>query len=251
MHLLSGGRLLSPQRFYYAEAEKGSRMELPVSCGLIKHSQGNVLFDTGCHPDAPADGGKRWGDIARNATPIYEASDAVVNQLPKAGLTAVDIDVVVCSHLHMDHCGCNTFFPRAVVICHAREMEIAQASDAEAGAYLRAEWDHGGEFKTIEAEHDLFGDGRVTLIPMPGHTPGSIVAHVVTDRDGAFVLTGDAAPLRDSFERRTVPVINLDGDLTLKSYEDMARLQKNGATLVFSHDDAQWRALRTGEAFYE
>ena len=251
LHLLSGGRLISPRRNYFWGAAREDTIELPVSCGLIMHKQGNVLFDTGCHPDAALDGGVRWGAIAKTAVPIYRPEDAVVHQLPKAGLTAGDIDVVVCSHLHMDHCGCNVFFPKAVVICHVKELEAAKGPDAETRAYFRSEWDHPNRFETIESQHDVFGDGRLTLLPMPGHTLGSIVAHVVLDRHGAFVLPSDAIAVKDNLDKRFVPRINIDADLTLKSYDEIARLQSDGATVIFSHDDELWRQVRTGAEFYE
>ena len=88
---------------------------------------------------------------------------------------------MICSHLHYDHCGCNTFFTRATVICHAKELEAAQASDAIPMGYLREDWDTGQIIQAIHGEHDVFGDGRLTLIPLPGHTPGSIGAHAVLD----------------------------------------------------------------------
>jgi len=40
--------------------------------------------------------------------------------------------------------------------------------------------------QTVEGEHDIFGDGRVTLVPLPGHTPGTMGVHAVLDRSGAF-----------------------------------------------------------------
>ena len=55
MHMLSGGRLRMNKRTYYPDAERGEMFELPVACVLLRHAQGNVLFDTGCHPDVVAD----------------------------------------------------------------------------------------------------------------------------------------------------------------------------------------------------
>jgi len=249
MHLLSGGRLNIYRNFYFADAPREERMELPVSCTLLKHPQGNVLFDTGCHPDAAVNGEARWGELARIAIPIFKTQEAVIGQLPLAGLTAADIDVVVCSHLHMDHCGCNGFFKRATVICHAKELQAARA--APGIGYFPEDWDVDVPTKTIDSQHDVFGDGRLTLLPMPGHTPGMTIAHVVLDRDGAFVLASDAAPLQACLDTRMTPVNDWDGALTVKSLDDIARLQKDGATVLFGHDDAQWRRLKTGAAYYE
>lgn len=251
MHVLSGGRLRMRRDIYYPGAARGETFELPVPCILLKHAQGNVLFDTGCHPDAAADPVGRWGSTAKLSQPIFAPQDAVAHQLPKAGLTCDDIDVVICSHLHIDHCGCNVFFKRATVICHARELEAAQAADAESKGYMRIDWDIEGQtIQTIADQHDLFGDGRLTLLPAPGHTPGSVIAHAVLDRDGAFVLAGDSIPLQACLDQRYAPKVTWDHDLSARVFDEAARLQKDGATVLFGHDDAQWRDLRRGEQFY-
>jgi len=50
MHVLSGGRLRMKKAIYYPDAGREETVDLPVSCILMRHAQGNVLFDTGCHP---------------------------------------------------------------------------------------------------------------------------------------------------------------------------------------------------------
>ena len=193
-----------PRAVYYPDAPLGVRLDMPVICALFQHPQGVALFDTGCHPDAADSGEERWGrSKARFSRPIFQRSEAVIGQLEHAGMTAQDIDLVVCSHLHYDHCGCNTFFDRATIICHARELAAARAEDAEPQGFLRREWDVGLPIHAIEGEHDVFGDGRLTLIPLPGHTAGSIGAHAVLDRSGSFLLASDAAPV--AHRLRSVP----------------------------------------------
>ena len=51
--------------------------------------------------------------------------DDVITGLNGIGLEPDDIDVVICSHLHPDHCGCNAFFRKATAMVHARELEAA------------------------------------------------------------------------------------------------------------------------------
>jgi N-acyl homoserine lactone hydrolase len=251
MHLLSGGRLRMRRSVFYPAAAREELLELPVSCALLRHGQGNVLFDTGCHPRAAQDGEGRWGSMVRAMTPIFTPQESLLGQLPLLGVEPDDIDVVVCSHLHPDHCGCNAFFPRATVIAHARELEAARAESGPAQGYLRAEWDHPNPLEEIEGERDLFGDGRLVLLPTPGHTPGMMVAHVVLDRDGAFVLASDAAPVRANLDERYAPRNSWNADLALAAIEELLRLERDGATILLGHDDAQWRSLRTGAEFYE
>lgn len=236
---------------YYPEAARDETFEMPVSCALLKHAQGNVLFDTGCHPDAAVDGEARWGAAVRYCEPIFEPEAAVVGQLPRAGVTADDIDIVICSHLHFDHCGCNAYFTKATVICHALELEAARAKNAVAMGYHRNDWDFGKPIETIEGQHDVFGDGRLTLVPMPGHTPGMLVALAALDRSGAFLLASDAAPVGASLRRRYAPTNTVDVDDCLTSLDEIARLEKAGATVIFGHDDAQWTRLAKGAAFYD
>ena len=52
MHLLSGGRLRMRRSVFYPAAARDETVELPVVCALLRHTQGNVLFDTGCNPQA-------------------------------------------------------------------------------------------------------------------------------------------------------------------------------------------------------
>ena len=47
--------------------------------------------------------------------------------------------------------------------------------------------------KTIDGQFDLFDDGKIVLVPLPGHTPGTMGALVKLDRSGEFLLASDAA----------------------------------------------------------
>lgn len=250
LHFLSGGRLRMRRSIYQPSAAKDETIELPVSCTLIRHPQGNVLFDTGCNPQAAADPEGRWGGLARIMTPIFDASDTVVPQLARLGLQPGDIDIVVCSHLHPDHCGCNEAFRHAKIMCHAAELETARAEGADKLGYLPKEWDQPNGFTTFDQRHDLFGDGRIVLVPLPGHTPGATGALVRLDRDGRFLLAADAAPMRSALDG-ILPKNNWNQELAAASIAEIKRLQAEGATVIFGHDDAQWTALRKGRDFYE
>jgi N-acyl homoserine lactone hydrolase len=250
MHLLSGGRLRMRRATYYPGAPKEEPIELPVSCTLLKHPQGNVLFDTGCHPSVLKDAHARWGTLANFMTPIFSEQQTLISQLPLAGVTEADIDVVVCSHLHPDHCGCNVFFPRATIIAQAAEVAAATAGNAMSQGFLPIEWQLPTPIEQIDGERDLFGDGRITLLHMPGHTPGMMVAHIVLDRDGAFVLASDAIAVKAHLDQRFTPKNTWNHDEAMASIEAIARLQQDGAMVLCGHDTDQWDTLRHGSALY-
>ncbi len=251
MHLLSGGRLRMRKNIFLPEAERSETIELPVPCVLLRHSQGSVLFDTGCHPAVPDNPEARWGGLARLMTPIMRPGDNVVTALAGIGLTCDDIDVVVCSHLHPDHCGCNTFFKRATFIIHAREVAAARAPGAEAQGYLAGEWEQPAPLDMIDGERDVFGDGRIVLLPLPGHTPGTTGALVTLDRSGVFLLASDTVSLRSTLDTGVIPKNTWNAEALAKSLAEIADIEARGATVLCGHDDGQWSRLRKGRDAYE
>ncbi|MVT64682.1 MBL fold metallo-hydrolase [Bradyrhizobium pachyrhizi] len=251
LHFLPGGRLRMRRSIYVPGSAKDETIELPVHAALVRHRQANLLFDTGCNPEAATGPERRWGGLARVMTPVFKAEETVVHQLGKVGLTPDDIDIVVCSHLHPDHCGCNEYFRRATILCHAAELEAAQAEGAEQQGYLSREWKQPQGFKTFDTQHDVFGDGKVVLVPMPGHTPGSTVARVDLDNDGTFVLASDAAPLQSSINSGVPPRNTWNMDLATAALAEFRKWRKAGETVVSGHDDGQWKHLRKAAEFYE
>jgi N-acyl homoserine lactone hydrolase len=251
MHLLSGGRLRMRKSIFLPDADRGETIEIPVSCALLRHDQGNVLFDTGCHPSVPEQPEARWGSLARLMTPIMQPGDNVVNALAGIGLSCDDVDVVVCSHLHPDHCGCNAFFKRATFIMHRKEVEAARAPGAEAQGFLAAEWEQSAPIDMIDGERDVFGDGRIVLVPLPGHTPGTTGALVTLERSGAFLLASDTVTLRSTLDTGVVPKNTWNADALMKSLAEVKSIETGGAKVLCGHDAAQWATLRQGGDAYE
>jgi len=251
MHFLEGGRLRMRRSIFVAGAPKEETIELPVHATLMRHPEGNVLFDSGCHPDAAVDPQARWGGLSKVMTPIFAPERTVVHALDNIGLEPDDIDVVICSHLHPDHCGCNVYFRKATILCHEAEVQAALADGAAALGYLPQEWDQPQGFQTFAEEHDVFGDGRIVLLPMPGHTPGMSVARIDLLKDGAFVLASDAAPLQTNIESGVAPKNTWNMELAGAALDRLKALRDGGDTIISGHDDAQWQRLRKGAEYYE
>lgn len=250
MHALSGGRVRMRRSVYMPDADRSETIELPISCFLLRHNQGNVLFDTGCHPSVPDDPAARWGGLARMMVPIMPKGDNVLTGLSSVGLTPDDVDVVVCSHLHPDHCGCNAFFRRASVVVHASEIAAARAPNAEAMGYLAPEWDFG-MFDQLGGQRDLFGDGKIVLIELPGHTPGSVGALVTLERSGRFLLAADTVSLRATLDTGVIPRNTQNPEALAKSLTEIRAIEARGVTVLCGHDAAQWDTLRKGADFYD
>ena len=98
---------------------------------------------------------------------------------------------------------------------------------------------------------DLFGDASVVLVPLPGHTPGLLGALVSLDRDGQFLLASDAISVRQSLDTDVTPRNTWNVEALLKSFEEVRRIERSGATVICGHDDLQWQSLRKGNEGYE
>jgi N-acyl homoserine lactone hydrolase len=251
LNFLAAGRLQMKKSIYIPGADRSETIDLPVSRALIRHRQGNVLFDSGCHPSVVGHAEERWGPLAKVMKPIMSADETLLPSLACVGLEPDDIDIVVNSHFHPDHCGCNQFFRKATFLAHAKEIEAANAPGAEAAGYLRGDWDCGKPFEAVTGEKDLFGDSRVVLVSLPGHTPGTIGGRVSLDRDGEFLLAADTVSVRQNLDTDTPPRNTWNADVLRQSFEEVRRIEKSGATVICGHDDQQWQRLRKGSEGYE
>jgi N-acyl homoserine lactone hydrolase len=250
LHMLEAGTIRM-RKSIYLPAEKSEMLDLPVSCALIRHAKGNILFDTGCHPSVSDDAEARWGGLAKVMTPMMPSGVNVLSSLKAIKVDPDDIDVVVCSHLHPDHCGCNQFFRKAQFFVHAREIEAAKADGAVAAGYLPQEWDLGLPTTTVDGQHDLFGDGRAVLVPLPGHTPGMMGLRSELQQSGSFLLASDAVSLLQNLDENTAPKNTWDKDLYLTSFAEIRQMRDDGATVICGHDASQWSTLRKGATAYE
>ena len=251
LNFLAAGRLRMKKSIYVSGADRSETIDLPVGSALIRHKQGNVLFDTGCHPSVVDDAEGRWGPLAKVMKPLMSADETLLPSLACIGLEPDDIDIVVNSHFHPDHCGCNQFFRKATILAHAKEIEAAKASGADAAGYLRADWDYGEPIEAVNGEKDLFGDSSVVLLPLPGHTPGTMGALVSLDRDGQFLLASDSVNLRQNLDANAPPRNTWNVEQQLITFEEVRRIEKSGATVICGHDDWQWQNLRKGNDSYE
>jgi glyoxylase-like metal-dependent hydrolase (beta-lactamase superfamily II) len=104
----------------------------------------------------------------------------------------------------------------------------------------------------LEGDHDVFGDGSVTIISTPGHTPGHQCLLVKLPNFGAVLLTGDAVHIQESWEKRYVPSNNVDREKSLASYQRIADvLAQTKAQMWINHDKPQRETLKLAPAYYE
>jgi glyoxylase-like metal-dependent hydrolase (beta-lactamase superfamily II) len=221
----------------------GQSMDFVDNCYLIKHAQGWFLWDTGvtdaiaAMPDGQAPADPRATHWRRPKT--------LAAQLDQLGVKASDIKYLAVSHTHPDHIGNVELFPQSMLLVQKAEYEWPSPLGV-------------GRFKAehpvtkLEGDRDVFGDGSVTIIATPGHTPGHQSLLVKLPKTGAVLLSGDAVHFKDNWDNRRVPAQNADKDQTVASMQRMADLMaKERAELWINHDKAQRDRQKMAPDFYE
>jgi N-acyl homoserine lactone hydrolase len=193
----------------------------PIHVWLVRHPTATILVDTGAglHNELIDD----W--YAPNTIPVGEL-------LAREGLGTGDIDIVVLTHLHFDHCGQASAF-QAPVYVQAAELEAS-----EAPGYTVPEWAAipTARLRIVEGDTEL-ADG-VRLLFTPGHTPGH-QSVVVEDKLGTIVLGGQCAFHGEEIRSGDPADSNLHGDAWREpARASLARIAAlEPRTVELSHDD--------------
>lgn len=169
---------------------------LAVQSHVVRVAGQTILVDTCVGEDKPRPARPEWN---------RRTAGGYLERLAAAGLRPQDIDVVMCSHLHVDHVGWNTrlvdgrwvpTFPRArYVMGHAElahwQAVVAKDPGVNHGCYTDSVLPvvEAGQASPVDPG-DTIADGA-TIVPLFGHTPGQIGLRVEAGGRPAF-FCGDA-----------------------------------------------------------
>ncbi len=241
-------RLESVHLFGLASTDTDVR-ELAVPCYLIDHPRGRLLWEGGLPSElAGIDG---WVEDRGGLSQRLDRS--LVDQLAALGWQPEDVDWIAFSHYHSDHIGAAAAFAGATQLIQRAEAEAAFG--AEAAQYffdpdLYAALVDAPK-KVLDGRYDVFGDGRVVLLPAPGHTPGHQVLYLNLTETGPLLLAGDLWHFEASRRLRAVPLFNYDREATLASMDRFeVLLEQWGATLWIEHSLELFESLDLAPAFY-
>lgn len=211
------------------------RMPLGLNCLLLRSQGKTILIETGV--------GAKPGD--RDAASPAE-DGTLLDSLAGLGVAPEDIDVVVNTHLHADHCGWNTAvggagefvptFPNAKYVINAAEWHDAtHPNERTRATYLSRNLDPiADRLELMDGEHQITDE--VIFVPTPGHTEGHSTVVIRSGQEWGVYL-GDLAQHRVQLER-TAWVSGLDV-LPLVSMETKKRLMDEcieaGALMMFCH----------------
>lgn len=231
----------------------GAQVQLPYFFYLIRHPEGEVLFDSGAHPDLMDNPRGRLGAAADMYDLTMAPGDDVVARLRALRVEPGEIHHVVQSHLHFDHAGGLEFLPKATVYVQREELPFAYWPPAyQRDGYIRQDFDSVVNWKQLRGDYDIFNDGRIVIFPTPGHTPGhqSLLVKLATQ---AYILTGDAVFDKEKMAGRRLPCPLWSPDAMVESWERIEEMQRrHNAKLIITHD-LHWQetAKLAPEQWYE
>ena len=222
---------------------EGKTMDFVDSCYLVKHAKGWFLWDTGI-ADAVAAMPNGLAPADPKAV-TWRRPKTLAAQLEQLGLKPDDVRMMAVSHTHPDHTGNVELFPQAMLYVQKAEYDWPGANNEP-----RFKPSHPVEL--LAGDKDVFGDGSVTILSTPGHTPGHQSLLVKLPKTGAVLLSGDAVHFKDNWDNRRVPSMNANKDQSAASMQKIAdTLGKEKAQLWINHDKIQRDSQKMSPEFYD
>jgi N-acyl homoserine lactone hydrolase len=184
---------------------RGGALTTPSITGLVaflvEHPEGRVLIDAGVARD---------GLSHLETTPLLlrllaslTMKAPTIDALAARGLEPSDLKGIVLTHSHWDHVSGLADLREVPVWITAEELAHARSEDEGGKLYRQLEaegpfqlkdltFDHGA-YGPFPASYDFFGDGSLVLVPMPGHTPGSVGVFVNLPAGERLLIIGDTS----------------------------------------------------------
>lgn len=210
----------------------GRGYQLTDSCYLIKHGDEYLLWDAGL-PGALAGKTMTMGDYT------LSMKETIVAQIARLGVKPEQIRFVGISHRHSDHTGQALDFPGATLLIGKPDFEqLKTSTDAQDRSGLLPWLDGNAKSDLVTGDRDIFGDGTVVMLGLPGHTAGHHALLVRTSTGlGVVLLSGDQFHARESYQKNEVPAFNHDRADTLASSDRFRAIAANlKATVVIQHE---------------
>lgn len=252
LYVLDCGRIEMENGMLFSDSfdYDGKPLKLVDSCYAIKHPKGVLVWDTGL-----SDGlvGKAE-PVNPEGTPLFlSKTTTLTDELAKAGLSPADVTHVGISHMHFDHSANAELFTNAMLLVSQADYDYTYSKPTPFGFDPSTiDGFEADKINKLTGDHDVFGDGSVTILAMPGHTPGHQALKVELANEGTVLLSGDLYHLRPNFEKQIVPRLQTNRADYIASFDRMERILKvTNARLIIQHDKGDFEALPKAPEFLQ
>ncbi len=240
-------------------ADARNRIQLGMRCLVIEHESTVVVVDTGAGNKETA----KFHDIYGLENAGANGRTLLEDGLASLGVRPEDVEIVIDTHLHFDHCGGNTFveagaeprltFPNARYVVQRGEYVYAtHPNERTAASYFPhnfAPIAARDRLDLVDGEREIVHGIRV--IPTPGHTPFHQSVLIESDSEVAFypadlVPTSSHLPLAWIMGYDVEPLVTLETKRAV-----LTKAAREGWLVVFEHDAtvASGRVKLDGKGF--
>ena len=220
-------------------------------CYLIRHAQGWMLWDSGNSDRLAA---LPNGMVVANGAITLFMKKPLAESLKEIGVAPADIRHFAMSHAHGDHSGNANLFTGATLYVQTAEYAAMFGPEPQKFGFIPSNFDklRSSQTMTLGGDHDVFGDGSVTILRAPGHTPGHQVLVVRLPKSGPVMLSGDMVHLAYSWNYGVVPSFNFDVPQSMSTIAAMKDYTaKTGTQLWINHDKEQHAKIPKAPQYVE
>jgi glyoxylase-like metal-dependent hydrolase (beta-lactamase superfamily II) len=205
LSIINAGKMPARKLFAYRGGGLGEAYENGMIAVLVRHPQATFLIDAGFGKNV----GSHWQTIPwlMRRLSSYERETPVADQLQQHGIAPGQIKWAFITHSHWDHISGLEDFPGLEVRMPAAELKFIRDRRMPGlidrmidSMNVRTFEFSGGPYENFDRSLDLFGDGSVVLVPLPGHTDGSTGVFVNLRSGKRFLFTGDLTWALEGFE---------------------------------------------------
>jgi N-acyl homoserine lactone hydrolase len=203
---------------------------LPIYAFAIEHPEGVIVVDTGeCAAASEPGYFPSWHPGVRAFREWVEPEQEIGPQLERLGISPGDVRWLVMTHLHTDHAGGLHHFPDNEILITRTELDFASGLRGRLRGYVaNTHWPAWFRPTLLELEPEPLGPfpqslrltdaGDVTLVPVPGHTPGQIGV-LVDEEDQIVFLAGDSSYTQDLMLRGKADGVGADDEAERLTHE--------------------------------
>ncbi len=248
VYLLDNGTLMLDQSFATWNHGQGIEFRFPVYAFFVDHPDGKVMIDTGFD--------KAWVERKLPFEKPEQSEDQTIEaQLAKIGVKPEEIDIVINSHLHFDHCSNNKLFPQATFYFSKSELRHAYVPDP----WERLGYDPdlvvmpGMKTELLDLGHYEYEVlPGITLIETPGHSAGHLSVILRPGGDTPpMVFPIDVAYTRHNLEDKVLMGLHSDPLELLDSMNRIENIAKKiGGKIFYSHDPEEYAGYTLCPAYY-